>query len=190
MLISFSLSFTLLFPPTGVVSLCACTSTSCLLLLNLTTWQFPIELFTYLAFAFASALVVLRMWAHPLPFQSHHLTSLQPASQSGRGNTCCVHSPSRLGFSTFRSIFTVCFCWHRLVIWLSCVVRVFESSCYYRYLYWSPYGIMNYWTIFRYLYCLCSTYGLSFVSLYQDTGMSCNSISWRGSAVFYLVSNQ
>ena len=44
---------------------------------------------------------------------------------------------------------------------------------------------MNYWTIFRYLYCLCSTYGLSFVSLYQDTGSSFNSISWRGSTVFY-----
>ena len=81
-------------------------------------------------------------------------------------------------------------CWHGPVIRLSCVVRMFESSCQYRYLYWSPYGITNFWTIFRYSYCLCSTYGLSFVSLYQDTGSSCNSISWRGSTVFYLVSNQ
>ena len=45
---------------------------------------------------------------------------------------------------------------------------------------------MNLWTIFRYLYCLCSTYGLSFVSLYQDTGSSCKlyQLMWQYSVLF------
>jgi len=74
-------------------------------------------------------------------------------------------------------------CWHRLVIWaILCHKDVWVILI--QYLYWSPYEIMNFWTIFRYLYCLFSTYGLSFVSFYQDTSSSCNSISWCGSTVF------